>query len=141
MYHLIYRSQATAPLDDAQLTHLLEQARAFNQRHDLTGLLLYSHDHQFLQVLEGEDAAVRALYRQHIVHDSRHHSCHVLAEGPWLRRSFPDWSMGLITPDHLNASTPPGFLAISQLQQLIPLLAGAHPGLSGLLREFVAQYD
>ena len=141
MYHLIYRSQATAPLEPAQLTQLRDQARAFNQRHDLTGLLLYSPDHEFLQVLEGEEDAVRALYHQHIAHDPRHRDCFVLSEGPWLHRSFPDWRMGLLTPGHLDAATPPGFLAGSRLRRLLSRLAQAHPGLDQLVREFVAQHN
>ena len=141
VYHLVYRSQATAPLDAPQLRQLLEQARAFNQRHDLTGLLLYSPDHQFLQVLEGEADAVRSLYYRHIAQDPRHRDCFVLAEGPWLHRSFADWRMGLLTPEYLDSSTPPGFAAISQLEQVLPLLAGAHPGLNRLLADFVARYD
>ena len=58
MYHLIYRSQATAAFNAAQLTSLLEQARAFNRRQNLTGLLLCTPDQQFLQVLEGDEQAV-----------------------------------------------------------------------------------
>ena len=141
MYHLVYRSQATALLDTAQLTQLLEQARLFNQQHDLTGLLLYSPDHQFLQVLEGNKEVVRSLYYEHIPHDPRHQDCYVLVEGPWLHRSFSDWSMGLLTSTYLDSPTPPGFMALNRLEQVLPLLAGAHPGLSRLLTDFVARYD
>ena len=142
MYHLIYRSQATVPLEAPQLVELLGQARDFNQRHDLTGLLLYTPEHEFLQVLEGEENIVLALYYQHIAHDPRHHDCFVLSEGPGLHRSFPDWSMGFLTPEQLDVPTPPGFATIGQLRRVLPLLdAPDHPGLSRLLREFLALYD
>ena len=65
----------------------------------------------------------------------------MLAEDPWLHRSFPDWRMGLLTANHQDAPTPPSVAAISRLAQALPPLAGAHPGLNRLLADFVAQYD
>jgi hypothetical protein len=141
VYHLIYRSQASTPLDDAQLTHLLEQSRAFNLGHDLTGLLLYTPDHQFLQVLEGDEHVVRALYYGRIVHDLRHHDCFVLSEGPGLQRSFADWSMGFLTHQHTDVATEPGFVEMSRVRHLLPLLASDPPGLRQLLLDFVARHD
>lgn len=141
MYHLIYRSQATETLDTSQLTSLLEQSRTFNLGHDLTGLLLYSPDQQFLQVLEGDKEVVRTLYYEHILADPRHHDCWVLSEGPWTHRSFPDWSMGFLTDQHLDSLTEPGFMEISRLRRVLPLLARAHPALSQVLLDFVERYD
>ena len=141
MYHLVYRSQAAVPLAAPQLAQLLGQAQTFNQRHDLTGLLLYSADHQFLQVLEGAEEVVRSLYHRHIAHDPRHHGCCVLAEGPWLHRSFADWGMGLLTPESLTSPTPPGVAVVSRVEQVLPLLAGGHPGLKRLLTDFVSRHE
>ncbi|GAA3975889.1 BLUF domain-containing protein [Hymenobacter antarcticus] len=141
MYHLIYRSQATQPFDASQLTRLLEQARASNLHQDLTGLLLYTPDQQFLQVLEGDEQAVRTLYYEHIMHDPRHDDCFVISEGVWTHRSFPDWKMGFLTDQHTDELTKPGFLEISGLRLVLSLLASNHPGLSRLLLEFVKRYD
>jgi hypothetical protein len=43
VYHVFYRSQATYFPSETQLQELLEWARTYNDQHDITGLLLYSH--------------------------------------------------------------------------------------------------
>ena len=50
--HVLYRSQAVRPFSSAHLTELLEASRAYNEAHDITGLLCYSAGH-FVQLLEG----------------------------------------------------------------------------------------
>jgi hypothetical protein len=103
-YHLIYQSQWMVPLDAADLDHLLRQCRAYNQAHDITGMLLHTSEGRFLQVLEGPRAAVRHLYYHAILSDMRHHHCRVLGEGSWPERSFATWSMGFrhAQPDDLR---------------------------------------
>lgn len=93
-YHLIYQSQWMVPMDAAALDGLLRQCRAYNQEHDITGVLLHTPEGRFLQVLEGPRAAVRHLYYHAILSDVRHHHCRVLGEGAWPTRSFAAWSMG-----------------------------------------------
>lgn len=93
-YHLIYQSQWMVPMDAAALNTLLHQCRAYNQEHDITGVLLHTPEGRFLQVLEGPRAAVRHLYYHAILSDSRHHHCQVLGEGSWPERSFATWTMG-----------------------------------------------
>ena len=95
LYHLVYESQALVPLTAAELTALLQQARAHNQQAHITGLLLHTPEGRFFQILEGEDADVRELYYQHILSDPRHYKCRVLGEGNCAERSFADWSMGV----------------------------------------------
>ena len=99
LYQLIYQSQALVPFETSDLNALLNQARAFNLEHNITGLLLYTPDGRFLQVLEGEQAIVHHLYYDRIVADPRHFNCRVLADGPCLQRSFSDWSMGFRVAD------------------------------------------
>jgi hypothetical protein len=94
LYHLFYHSQALRPFDTAALTALLFQARVFNREHHLTGLLLHTPDGRFLQIIEGEENAVRTLYYDHIVADPRHHRCRLLGAGACAERSFADWNMG-----------------------------------------------
>ena len=112
LYHLVYESQALVPFGPAELTALLQQARAHNQQAHITGLLLHTPDGRFLQILEGEDADVRELYYQHILSDPRHYKCRVLGEGSCAERSFADWSMGarVAQPADLHALLQTGSL-------------------------------
>ena len=87
-YQLIYQSYSLIPFEPHELHEMLEQARVRNQRHRINGLLLYTPDGRFLQVLEGPPEAVHELYFQHIVHDPRHYNCQVLSEGPSETCSF-----------------------------------------------------
>ncbi|MCC3153215.1 BLUF domain-containing protein [Hymenobacter sp. BT770] len=91
-YHVLYRSHATAPFSEGQLQDLLATARTFNAAHRLTGLLLYDQG-RFVQVLEGPEAAVRALYAR-IQRDPRHQHVVTVSEGPGPPgRRFGDWGM------------------------------------------------
>ncbi|ALW85860.1 hypothetical protein AUC43_12605 [Hymenobacter sedentarius] len=118
LYQLIYQSQSLVPFETPELTALMHQARAFNRIHHITGLLLYTPDGRFLQVLEGEEEEVRDLYYNHIVFDPRHFNCRVLAEGPCQRRNFADWTMGF---------------RVAQAQDLRKLLSPVPPDIPGLL--------
>ena len=91
MYHIIYSSRAKEAMTLTTLVVLLMQARALNEQHHITGALVYG-DGQFMQVMEGEEAVLQALYER-IVQDPRHHDVRTLAEGPIARRSFAQWSM------------------------------------------------
>ncbi len=139
-YHLIYQSRAQRPFDPAALTALLLQARVFNRQNHLSGLLLHTPEGRFLQIIEGEEAAVRALYYDHIARDPRHRRCRVLGEGPCAERSFADWNMGF---------------RVARGRELGALLAGAAPAspvllgmrprlrpeLLQLLLDFVARHE
>ncbi len=94
LYHLIYQSQSLVPFEESELAALLDQARANNKRHGITGMLLYTSDGRFLQVLEGTRDAVRQLYYQHIAADPRHYNCRVYDEGPCPHRCFAGWNLG-----------------------------------------------
>lgn len=91
-YHVFYRSRATqAPTVEADLQALLEWSRTYNAHHHLTGLLLYSDGH-FVQLIEGPEVAVRALYAC-IQQDTRHTQVVTLSDGPGPQRWFADWHM------------------------------------------------
>jgi len=92
VHELIYRSRATGPFDRAEISRILATARRVNAENGVTGLLLYSDD-AFLQVLEGEEAAVRETFGR-IQADPRHAEVTVLAEGARDGRAYPDWTMG-----------------------------------------------
>ena len=100
MYFLIYRSVATERPDDAGLLELLKLSREANAAHGITGMLLYQNG-RYMQMLEGEEAAVRALY-DNIARDRRHHLVTIVASGPVAKRHFHDWSMGFRHMDQVS---------------------------------------
>lgn len=91
MYSLVYVSSATTLFTVEQLDALLERSRANNSGLGITGLLLY-RDGNFMQLLEGEERQVDALYKK-IALDPRHHGCQVLLERAEGQRMFSEWSM------------------------------------------------
>lgn len=135
MHHIIYMSRATTPLGEDQLRLLLEQARSLNAQQNITGMLLYGNE-QFLQVLEGEESAVRATYER-IRQDSRHRDMIAYADKAIQQRSFPEWSMAYHTPSpeqqcELASYVPPTRLRIER-----PGMTLADTQLLQLLRTFV----
>ncbi|MCB2407763.1 BLUF domain-containing protein [Hymenobacter lucidus] len=92
LYHLVYQSNVTAPMSEAELEALLVQARAWNHSHDLTGVLLYC-DSNIIQVLEGPEDEVEYIFGR-IEQDLRHYDVTKLADGPVQERNFAQWSMG-----------------------------------------------
>ncbi|MFD2717278.1 BLUF domain-containing protein [Hymenobacter monticola] len=92
LHHLVYQSAATTGLNEAELTALLAQSRAWNHGHDLTGLLLYSNG-DIMQVLEGPKEEVYYIFNR-IAQDARHGRVVKLSDGPIAGRHFSQWSMG-----------------------------------------------
>lgn len=91
MYHIIYLSRAVRELTPVELVSLLLEARSHNEQTGITGALAYG-DMQFMQVIEGEEAAVTDLYAR-IARDPRHQSVFKLADKAIAERSFESWSM------------------------------------------------
>lgn len=107
MYHIIYLSSARDLFSKEQLLALLAKSRANNALLDITGILLY-REGNFIQLLEGQTEAVRALYHK-IARDPRHHGAIILLEGPVAERDFPDWSMAFRDLSLATETTVPGF--------------------------------
>lgn len=112
MKHLVYVSQARAPMTDEELRELLEHSRKRNLADGITGLLIYRYSPEFsrgnfLQVLEGPAAALDDVWER-ISKDRRHHTIVVLEEsGDPPERMFADWSMGFknVQDDDLRGVT------------------------------------
>ena len=100
-----YASAATHRFERDELVDLLASSRRNNARRRITGMLLY-HDGSFLQVLEGEAAAVESLYET-ITEDPRHTDAILLFRRPDTERAFGDWTMGFHAVDN-PADAPPG---------------------------------
>lgn len=118
-YHVLYRSRATHVPTEADLQALLEWSRTYNAQRQITGLLLYS-DGWFVQLLEGSEAAVQALYTR-IQADSRHTQVVSLSDGPSPQRWFADWHMAFSQLDAL------------ELQQLLRVVETQNPPLSPIM--------
>jgi hypothetical protein len=92
LHHLIYSSDATRELDDAELEAILGACGRNNPARGITGMLLYAGS-SFLQVLEGDEPAVDALFER-IGRDERHRNVTILESSPIRERSFLRFSMG-----------------------------------------------
>lgn len=87
---LIYTSQPFG-FDETMLASILVASRRNNPRADITGCLICRAD-IYLQLLEGPEDAVEALYAR-IAVDDRHLAVERLLAGPVETRLFPDWAM------------------------------------------------
>ena len=107
MFFMVYVSSAVTPFTHSELTDLLEKSRVNNAALDISGMLLYK-DGNFMQVLEGDETAVRALYDK-VARDPRHRGVLVLLQGTLAERQFPDWSMGFRDLKAADALAVPGY--------------------------------
>ena len=140
LYQIIYHSLAAGPagMSPEALAELLRKARAYNQDHRLTGLLLYADaTKEFVQVLEGPRDEVEKIYA-HIARDARHKHAFVLHEGLADYRMFPDWRMGFVATELKNVHTTGYFpLTTEPTYQRPPGLAVHAPE---QLRRFLADF-
>lgn len=98
---LIYASEPAAALTPATVQDIVTRACANNQRLHLSGLLAFD-SHSFLQVLEGERAALSALYGR-IAADPRHRRLELMEVVPVHERRFGRWTMGFAAADATHA--------------------------------------
>jgi hypothetical protein len=125
VFQLVYQSEATGPMDGEALRELLRQARDKNHRLAVTGVLLYKAG-GFLQVLEGDEETVRALYAT-ICEDLRHEAVETLLTTGIERRVFPGWSMGLEDLEHGEDAIPPDEPGVTSFLETGHLPAGREP--------------
>lgn len=89
---IVYMSKATGDVDDAELAEILNTSVRNNAEQNVSGMLLYTKG-SFLQLLEGEAAAVDALFKR-LEADPRHRDIQVLVRTSIKEREFKNWSMG-----------------------------------------------
>lgn len=96
MIQICYASRAISEqpqlLND--LRNILSEARDFNIRHSITGVLYYA-DGYFFQCLEGEVEDVEKLLAK-LHSDSRHHQIKLFESRSILKASFSEWSMKFV---------------------------------------------
>ncbi|MCU0925538.1 MAG: BLUF domain-containing protein [Hydrogenophaga sp.] len=107
LYEIIYTSLAARDLTPQELAHLLDKARVHNAAQGITGMMVY-HRREFMQLLEGEQETVQALYDR-IVSDPRHQQLRKIWDGPIRERGFADWGMAFVAPEALALSGKPGY--------------------------------
>ncbi|MBO9674085.1 MAG: BLUF domain-containing protein [Sphingobacteriaceae bacterium] len=105
IFYLIFTSVESSLFSSDKLKALLNQCKDFNNRNNITGILLYVRGLQitkskgrFMQLLEGDERIIRRLFKK-IVNDERHESVVLLQIGKYERRCFTDWSMGFEQTD------------------------------------------
>lgn len=98
---LIYASEPTQALTPLVVQDIVDHARVNNSRLHLSGLLAFDSGH-FLQVLEGQRAAVSALYGR-VAADPRHRRVELLEVAAVHERRFTRWSMGFAAADSAHS--------------------------------------
>jgi hypothetical protein len=97
---LIFASRARTGLRPADTSAIIGRSRANNARDGVTGVLIYSGE-SFLQVAEGTDAMLSALWRRLIV-DERHRHLVSIHDARIHARGFVDWRAGYVREEHLS---------------------------------------
>ena len=107
MRRLVYLSKPTGTVTEASLQAILEDARANNAQHDVTGALIFQDD-VFFQCLEGPQAGVQAVFDK-IAHSSRHNNVQVMLDEAVDSRLFADWAMSYAA---IRSGGLPGFRSL-----------------------------
>jgi hypothetical protein len=82
---------AAGGLTATDVSNILQTARAHNAQQGITGCLLL-HNHQFIQILEGEKGLILQLL-ENIKKDKRHSNINILGEDEKPARVFKEWTM------------------------------------------------
>lgn len=137
---LVYMSQATPGLEDADLQGILATARERNPARGVTGLLLYSNG-VFFQLLEGPEPILIRLVGS-IAGDPRNHSLEMLAIDRDVERLFDGWAMAYLPLDSPAGGRIRATAGLNTLDDLRALIErGRQPFdvfLNAILEEMVA---
>ncbi|WP_461790648.1 BLUF domain-containing protein [Pedobacter sp.] len=91
VFYLLYYGIESFKFKQKDFEELLEQARARNEKLNITGKLIYCEG-TFIQVLEGNEADVKDVYSS-IIQDSRMVATKLVTTGNVESRHFGGWSM------------------------------------------------
>ena len=119
MFELIYRSIAHTDITPADISDILNTARTFNEKNNITGCLIF-HDGEFIQLLEGNKKLVKDLYAN-IEKDKRHAHVTLLAEEKKKERMFQHWSMAFNEFTNTDVTNINRALAIDNFTSLAKL--------------------
>ena len=102
LVRLIYASKISSDFGPEDIENILQSARTYNVKTNVTGMLCFSNDY-CLQCLEGSRTAVNNTYQQ-ILNDKRHHNVIMLNYTQLPEREFEKWSMGYVPQSKLTES-------------------------------------
>lgn len=102
MYELLYTSVSSRGLNEDELIDIQQVSMQNNFTYNVTGMLVY-YDREIMQLLEGEEEDVKALY-QRIQRDERHTLMNVFYQGEINERAFDKWSMEAVILDDEKAA-------------------------------------
>lgn len=94
IFELVYCSIGRKDIAPEEITAILAKSNDYNSKNNITGCLLY-YNNEFIQILEGEEDAVRELFAK-IAEDSRHSKIRLLADGYKEERIFENWHMAYV---------------------------------------------
>lgn len=112
LIQVLYVSKLTQDSSIECINNILEKSRQNNKKNEVTGILLY-RNHQFLQLLEGDELDVHYTLKK-IRDDKRHQDLKILHHGPADSRLFDMWSMAFKSEYDFN---PEIDYRIAQLQE------------------------
>lgn len=115
LVRLVYLSTASAPNGPDVIEQILQASIPRNRETGITGVLCGGYQH-FLQVLEGPERAVLALYLR-VADDSRHSNPVLLSIELITQRLFPDWSMAYIAGSPATADLYQALLSTRHVDQ------------------------
>lgn len=124
MYNLVYKSIANS-LTSAQVDEILMESREFNDKHEITGCLIY-HDGFFVQYLEGNAEIVLVLFEKIRV-DKRHYEVILLSQGNIYSREFDTWSMAYLSDQIPNEALQYIKLMVSPEEEIIDMSVVPNP--------------
>jgi hypothetical protein len=117
---MMYSSQASQPMGEADLEQILVDARTGNDARDVTGALVYA-DGVFLQILEGEREVLEQLV-ECIRQDARHSAMKIFQQSAIPERAFDVWRMAYLTPDLAQMSRWAGLEGAGTVDELLEVV-------------------
>jgi hypothetical protein len=123
-------------MTEAELEELLVQAQRGNEDQGITGALVYGQG-QFMQIMEGEQAALEALYAR-LGQDRRHTGLFRLADRPIPARRFSEWSMAFQVVSPAEFDLLVGYVDPAHLAQQLPDVGVADSLFTARMRDLVA---
>ena len=104
MICIVYISSAKLGLTDSEIINIVEDARINNEKSEITGLLLFNRGN-FMQLVEGDEQAIEALYEK-IRKDNRHTEVKLLLKESITHRNFSTWTMAFRNIEKLKKINP-----------------------------------
>lgn len=124
MFKLAYVSVASRTLTSVDLQNILESAITRNREDDITGILLFNGTN-FMQVLEGPEAKVRALFDD-ICEDDRHGNVVVIYSEKTGVREFDEAPMLLQIVPASYGVAPDGMTITKDIALFLPSTLAKH---------------